>query len=295
MEFGAVEKALLPILLAVVMLGMGLGLKLSDFRRIAQTPGQVLVGSFGHFVMMPLAALIVVMTLGLGYELALGIIIISACPSGATSNLLNYLAKADVALAVIITSLSTLLCPLLTPAVVSLLGSTLDVPPGQAQLTISFLAMLKMVAVIIGIPVAIGMAVRSRWPTFALRIEKPYKIFSVLFLLFVVIFIVYRNGASMLEVLPQIALAVVLLNGIAFALGYFVPRALGIGIIASRTISIEVAIQNTTLGMALAVQFFSPLVALPAAIFSVWMYITGLGMAMYWARRPPLPEKPLVV
>lgn len=287
MEFGIVEKTLLPSLLAIVMLGMGLGLRLSDFRRILQTPAQVLVGSFGHFVLMPIAAFIVVMVMGLGYELALGIIIISACPSGTTSNLVNYLAKGDVALAVIITTLSTLLCPLLTPVVVSLLGGMLDAPPGQAQMQISFLAMLKTVATIIGIPIAIGMILRSQLPNFALRIEKPYKWFSILFLLFVIVFIVYRNGATMLDVLPQIGAAVVMLNTLAFILGYYAPRLLGMDVIASRTISIEVAIQNTTLGMALAVQFFSPLVALPAAIFSIWMYVAGLGVATYWSRNPP--------
>lgn len=287
MEFGTIEKTLLPALLAIVMLGMGLGLQLSDFRRILQTPAQVLVGSFGHFVLMPIAAFIVVKVMGLPYELALGIIIISACPSGTTSNLVNYLAKGDVALAVIITTLSTLLCPLLTPVVVSLLGGMLETAPGQAQMQISFMAMLITVAKIIGAPVAIGMLIRSRLPAFALRIEKPYKIFSVLFLAFVIAFVLSRSGGKMIEALPQIGASVILLNTLAFLLGYFVPRALGMGVIASRTISIEVAIQNTTLGMTLAVQFFNPMVALPAAMFSIWMYVAGLTMATIWARRPP--------
>lgn len=290
MEFGTIEKTLLPTLLAIVMLGMGLGLRLSDFRRILQTPGQVLIGSFGHFVLMPIAAYIVVMVMGLGYELALGIIIISACPSGTTSNLVNYLAKGDVALAVIITTLSTLLCPLLTPLVVSLLGGMLEAPAGQAQMQISFMAMLVTVGKIIAAPVAVGMLLRSYLPGFVQRIEKPYKVFSVVFLLFVIGIVVYRSGGRMLDALPQIGAAVVLLNTLAFALGYYVPRLLGMDVIASRTISIEIAIQNTTLGMTLAVQFFNPMVALPAAMFSIWMYVAGLTMAAIWSRRlPPAP------
>lgn len=287
MEFGVIEKTLLPTLLIIVMFGMGLGLQLSDFRRILQTPAQVLVGSFGHFVLMPIAAYIVVMVMGLGYELALGIIIISACPSGTTSNLVNYLAKGDVALAVIITTLSTLLCPLLTPVVVSLLGGLLETAPGQTQMQISFMAMLITVLKIIAIPVALGMLVRSRFPGFTQRIDKPYKIFSVVVLLFVIAVVVYRSGDRMIAALPEIGAAVVLLNTLAFILGYYAPRLLGMGVIASRTISIEVAIQNTTLGMTLAVQFFNPMVALPAAIFSIWMYVAGLTMATIWARRPP--------
>ncbi|TGK02708.1 bile acid:sodium symporter family protein [Leptospira langatensis] len=290
MQFGVVEKALLPTLLAIVMLGMGFGLAISDFRRIFTTPLQTLVGTLGHFVIMPLAAYVVVLLLGLEYELALGVILVGSCPSGTTSNLINYLAKGDVALAVVITSLSTLLCPILTPIIVTFFGSLLDSSGGKVM-EISFLEMLKTVIVIIVVPITIGMSVKHRFPNFAKQIEKPYKIFSILFLVFVVVFVTYKNREEFWNMVALVGFAVILHNTFGFVVGYLVPKLLRLGERQSRTISIEVAIQNTTLGMTLAIQFFGPKVALPSAIFSIWMYITGLIMALVWSRVLPLREE----
>ncbi|PKA15773.1 bile acid:sodium symporter family protein [Leptospira haakeii] len=290
MQLGAVEKGLLPALLAIVMLGMGFGLAIGDFKRIFTTPLQTLVGTLGHFVIMPLAAYAVVLILGLEYELALGVILVGSCPSGTTSNLINYLAKGDVALAVVITALSTLLCPLLTPIIVTFFGSLLD-PTGASVMQISFVEMLKTVVVIIVLPISIGMAVKHKFPNFAQKIETPYKIFSILFLVFVVAFVTYKNRDNFIEMVLLVGLAVILHNSFGFIAGYFFPKLLGIAEKQARTISIEVAIQNTTLGMTLAIQFFGPKVALPSAIFSIWMYIAGIAMALFWGYVVPLKEE----
>ncbi|TGK09713.1 bile acid:sodium symporter family protein [Leptospira selangorensis] len=290
MQLGAVEKGLLPALLAIVMLGMGFGLAIGDFRRIFTTPLQTLVGTLGHFVIMPLAAYAVVLILGLEYELALGVILVGSCPSGTTSNLINYLAKGDVALAVVITALSTLLCPLLTPVIVTFFGSLLD-PTGSSLMQISFVEMLKTVVVIIVLPISIGMAVKHKFPNFAQKIETPYKVFSILFLVFVIAFVTYKNRDNFIEMVLLVGLAVILHNTFGFIAGYFFPKLLGIAEKQSRTISIEVAIQNTTLGMTLAIQFFGPKVALPSAIFSIWMYIAGIAMALFWGYVVPLKEE----
>ncbi|MEI1276875.1 bile acid:sodium symporter family protein [Leptospira venezuelensis] len=290
MQLGAVEKGLLPALLAIVMLGMGFGLAIGDFKRIFTTPLQTLVGTLGHFVIMPLAAYAVVLILGLEYELALGVILVGSCPSGTTSNLINYLAKGDVALAVVITALSTLLCPLLTPVIVTFFGSLLD-PTGSSVMQISFFEMLKTVIAIIVVPISIGMAVKHKFPNFAKKIESPYKIFSIAFLVFVVAFVTYKNRENFIDMVLLVGLAVILHNTFGFVAGYFVPKLLGIAERQSRTISIEVAIQNTTLGMTLAIQFFGPKVALPSAIFSIWMYIAGIAMALFWGYVVPLKEE----
>ncbi|PJZ48101.1 bile acid:sodium symporter family protein [Leptospira saintgironsiae] len=290
MQLGAVEKGLLPALLAIVMLGMGFGLAIGDFRRIFTTPLQTLVGTLGHFVIMPLAAYAVVLILGLEYELALGVILVGSSPSGTTSNLVNYLAKGDVALAVVITALSTLLCPLLTPIIVTFFGSLLD-PTGASVMQISFVEMLKTVVVIIVLPISIGMAVKHKFPNIAQKIETPYKIFSILFLVFVVAFVTYKNRENFIEMVLLVGLAVILHNTFGFIAGYLFPKVLGIAEKQARTISIEVAIQNTTLGMTLAIQFFGPKVALPSAIFSIWMYIAGIAMALFWGYVVPLKEE----
>ncbi len=289
LQFGAVEKVLLPVMLAIIMLGMGLGLTFKDFRRILETPFQVMLGSFGHFVIMPLAACCVVFLLKLPFELALGVMLVGSCPSGATSNLINYLAKGDVALAITITTLSTLICPLFTPLILSLFSALMNVPGNE--ISISFVEMLKMVLVIIAVPISLGMTLRHFFYKFSQAIEKPYKIFSILFLVFVIVFVLHKNRSEIWSMIGLVGIAVVLHNILGFALGYIIPKFLRIPEIQSRTIAIEMAIQNTTLGMTIAVQFFPPSVALPSAVFSIWMYITGLFMAYVWSRLRPAQQQ----
>ena len=284
MQFGLLEKTLLPLLLAVVMFGMGLGLATSDFRRILQTPLQALLGSVGHFILMPLAALFVIKLTGLTGTLALGVLIVGCCPSGPTSNLINYLAKADVALAVVVTTLSTLLAPIMMPLVLSFMGNTLGLT--GAGVNVSYVDMLKIVFVIIAIPISLGMLVRSKFPKFASAVERPYKLFSILFLFFVIVIVLTKNSDNFFRILPVVGPAMILHNTIGLLLGFYSGKLFGFGTKQCRTLSIEVAIQNTTLGMTIAIQFFEPDTALPAAIFSLWMYVSGLSLAAWWAKRP---------
>ncbi|MBL8019127.1 MAG: bile acid:sodium symporter family protein [Leptospirales bacterium] len=285
MEMNQTVLTLLKIMLAVVMFGMGLGLSVRDFRRVLQTPWQALIGTAGHFILMPLAAFIVVKVLNLPFELALGVIIVGSCPSGTTSNLINYFAKADVALAIVITSLSTLLCPILTPLIVNFLGGFLEAPPGK-EIAVPIKDMIGLVVAIIAIPVGLGMLVRKLSAKVAGILEKVFKIFGILFLLFMIILVLFQNRDNFWSMVTTVGLAVVLHNTIAFALGYFVPKLLRVPEAQSRTIAIEMAVQNTTLGMTLAVTFFNGTVAMPAALFSLWMYMAGMTMALIWARRP---------
>lgn len=285
MEMNQTVLTLLKIMLAVVMFGMGLGLSVRDFRRVLQTPWQALIGTAGHFILMPLAAFIVVKVLNLPFELALGVIIVGSCPSGTTSNLINYFAKADVALAIVITSLSTLLCPILTPLIVNFLGGFLEAPPGK-EVVVPMKDMIGLVIVIIAIPVGLGMLVRKLSAKVAGILEKVFKIFGILFLLFMIILVLFQNRDNFWSMVTTVGLAVVLHNTIAFALGYFVPKLLRVPEAQSRTIAIEMAVQNTTLGMTLAITFFNGTVAMPAALFSLWMYMAGMTMALIWARRP---------
>ncbi len=287
MHMSPIAEAGLALMLAIVMFGMGIGLTPRDFRRVVQTPFQVIIGSFGHFVLMPIAALMVVKILNLPWELALGVIIVGSCPSGATSNLINYFAKADVALAIIITSLSTLLCPIFTPLIVTYAGNFINVPAGQA-ISIDVMRMVGFVIGVIALPVVLGMTLRHFAAKVAAAIEKPFKIFGIVLLLALIAFVIYGNREKFWSMVAMVGGAVVLHNALALLLGYFVPKVLRVPEAQSRTIAIEVAVQNTTLGLALALTFFKeyPNVALPPAIFSLWMYITGLGIAYIWSKRP---------
>ncbi|MCE9599746.1 MAG: bile acid:sodium symporter family protein [Spirochaetia bacterium] len=285
MEMNPTVLTLLKVMLATVMFGMGLGLSFRDFRRVLKTPWQALIGTAGHFILMPAAAFMVVKILNLPFELALGVIIVGSCPSGTTSNLINYFAKADVALAIVITSVSTLLSPILTPLIVNFLGGFLEAPPGK-EIAVPIKDMIGLVIVIIAIPVGLGMLVRKFAAKAAGVLEKVFKIFGIVFLLGMIILVLYQNRENFWSMVSTVGLAVVLHNTLAFALGYFVPKMLRVPEAQSRTIAIEMAVQNTTLGMTLAITFFNGTVAMPAAMFSLWMYIAGMTMAMIWARRP---------
>jgi BASS family bile acid:Na+ symporter len=291
MEFG-IAKIILPIVLATVMLGMGLELSLRDFNRVWKNPLVAGIGTFGHYIIMPGIAFLVVKLFDLPYEIAIGVILVGCCPSGTTSNIINYVAKGDIALAITVTSISTLLCPILTPIVVTFLGG-LIATDAQQSFTIPFLDMLKIVLVMIAIPVAIGMIVKHYFPKAAHKAEKIFKIIGIIALVGTIVYVVFLNRATFFGMVRITGMAVIVHNTLGFLSGYFLPRLLGISEKQSRTIAIEMAIQNTTIGMTLAVEFFTPTVALPSAVFSLWMYVSGIAMGLYWSKRPP--EEPVPV
>ncbi|MBE7411923.1 MAG: bile acid:sodium symporter family protein [Leptospiraceae bacterium] len=289
MQLTDVGKLLLPVMLFLVMFGMGLGLQVRDFKRVLVTPWQVAIGSFGHFVIMPIAAIVVIKLLKIeDPKIAIGIILVGASPSGATSNLVNALAKTDVALAIVITALSTLLCPFLTPLAVKVFGGFLGY---EKEIVIPFLDMLKFVIVIIALPVLTGMFLRWKFPKLANKMEKPFKIFGLLVLIFIIVYVIYQNRLNFLNIVATVGVAVVLHNTFGLMFGYFASRGLRVPKKQSRTISIEMGIQNTTLSLTLAVNFFDEIVAMPPALFSLWMYIAGIALAFYWAKFRPLKEE----
>jgi BASS family bile acid:Na+ symporter len=242
----------------------------------------VLLGILCQYILMPLCALGVVLLLNLEYEYALGVILLGSCPGGILSNLMVFIGRLDLALSVTLTSVSTLVCAFVTPAITFFLAQMLQ--STSQRFSVSFTQMMGTVVVIILLPLVLGMVVRHFATKVALKLERGFRVFGVVFLAMLIVLIVIQNRGHFLAALSVIGLAVILHNMSAFTLGYWIPRLLKAGKRQARTVAMEVGLQNTTLAMTLAVQFFSPKVAIPAAIFSLWMIFAGSMFAFYWAR-----------
>ncbi|HVL46936.1 MAG TPA: bile acid:sodium symporter family protein [Candidatus Thermoplasmatota archaeon] len=281
------SDVVLPIALAVITLGMGLALTGADFRRVVKMPRAVAVGLGAQLVVLPLLAALVATifayTVGITRDLVLGILILACCPGGATSNLVTWLARADAALSVSLTSVTSLASALTTPFAFLLL---VDLLLGEsAALNVSFIDMAKLVVAIVAIPILVGMQIRKRRPAFAARIEKPLRIASVALLAVLVAGIIAANASSFWALAARSVPMSLALNALALAAGWGLARALALPPAQARAISIEVGFQNGTLGIALAVtQLGSPEAAIVPGFYSLVMFVTGGALAWWWAR-----------
>ncbi|SHK48728.1 bile acid:Na+ symporter, BASS family [Nocardiopsis flavescens] len=272
----------ISLLLAVIMFGMGLTMRPADFAIVARHPKAVLLGVLAQYTVMPLLGWGIAHLLGLPPLLTVGMILVGASPGGTASNVIVYLARGDVALSVAMTSISTVLAPLLTPLLVlGLAGSTLPVAAGDL-----FLSILQIV---LG-PVVAGLLLRMAAPALVERLLPAMPLVSVTGIVIVVAGIVGANAGAVLGTGLLVALAVVLHNGLGLGLGYLVGTLGRLPDSARRAVSVEVGMQNSGLAVALATAHFSPLAALPGALFSVWHNLSGSALATYWARRAPKDE-----
>lgn len=265
-------------LLMLIMFGMGMTLTPADFHRVIKRPRVIAIGAALQFLIMPLAAFAVGHLLQLPQALLVGLVIVGCCPGGTASNVISYLARADVALSISMTFLTTLLGVLLTPALIWLyVGESVPVPVAS---------MLRSLVEIVLLPVAAGVALNSLAGRRLAPLANVFPLMSVLAIVLVIGIVVALNHARIGESGLQLALAVVLHNLAGLAGGYLLARALRVPEIAARTIAIEVGMQNSGLGVALALKYFSPLSALPGALFSIWHNLSGSLLAWRWRQQP---------
>ena len=265
------------------MYGMGMTLSLDDFKEVFKQPKKVAIGVVAQFVIMPLLAFCLAVGLKLSPEVAIGVILVGSCPGGTASNVITYLAKGNTALSVAITSLSTLLAPVVTPTLTLLFASKwLPVSAGDM-----FLSVLKMVLV----PIILGLITKV---LFRKQVEKSVKILpfvSVICIVAIVTAVVSGNQQKIVETGLLILLVVILHNSLGLLLGYMLAKMLKMDLPDRKAISIEVGMQNSALGATLAAAHFSPLAAVPSAIFSVWHNISGPLLATWWGRQKIESEK----
>ena len=269
-------------LLGVVMFGMGLTLAPRDFLAVAKRPAWVALGTALQFGIMPLAAWGVGHALGLPRDLLVGLVLVGACPGGTASNVICYLARGDVALSITLTTVSTLLAVVLTPALTwAYVGELVPVPVA---------AMLRTILEVIVAPVAAGVVLNRLLGDRLRALASVFPLVSVAAIVVIIAIVVALNaGRAGLLAWPLMA-AVALHNGIGLTAGYGLPRLMGCDARLARTLAIEVGMQNSGLGVALATQFFSAAAALPGALFSVWHNLSGSMLAALWARRPAAAE-----
>lgn len=265
------------LLLALIMFGMGLTLTVPDFALVARRPLPVLLGVIAQYVIMPLVGLGVSVLLQLPPELAAGVILVGCAPGGTSSNVISYLAKADTALSVTMTSISTLLAPLLTPVLTLLLaGQYMPVDGGSMAWSIVQIVLL---------PVLAGLVVRLLLTRIVNRILPALPWISVVAISLVVVAVVGNSADQIVEAGLLVLLAVVLHNGFGYLFGYGIARALKQPVRVARTVSIEVGMQNSGLAAGLAAQYFSPAAALPGAVFSIWHNLSGALLAAIYRRQ----------
>ena len=263
--------------LGIIMLGMGITLTGADFKRVFLRPQDVAVGFMAQYGIMPFTGFALAKVLGLESLIAAGVVLVGSCPGGTASNVITYLARADVALSVTMTSVSTIFSPILTPLFTYLLaGQWIPVP--VLRLFISTFE-------IILIPVALGLGIRS---LFKERVKTAIEILpmvSSVTIIFIVGVIVASNAEAIGKVGLKTGLAVILHNIVGLTLGFYFARLFGLEVFKARAVSIEVGMQNSGLGVALATAHFGALAALPSAMFSVWHNISGSALAWWWRRK----------
>lgn len=282
-----------PYLLGIIMFGMGLTLTAADFKILATQPKAVLVGIVAQFAIMPATAWLLVKLFALPPEIAIGVILVGCCPGGTASNVITFLARGNVALSVGITSVTTLLAPIATPAVFYLLANQ--------WIDISAAAMFWSIVKIVLLPVLGGVVLHT---LFKRQTEAAADILPLVSVVSIVLIIAAVIGASKGKIIESGLLifgVVVLHNSIGYLLGFFTAKFFRLPYDAQKTLAIEVGMQNSGLGAALAAAHFAtmPVAAVPSALFSVWHNISGAVLASYWAgqaeragQAAPTPESP---
>lgn len=272
----------ITILLGIVMFGMGLTLKAVDFKLVITNPVPVIIGVCAQYVIMPLSAFLIAYIMNLPAELAAGLVLLGSVPGGTASNVMVYLAKGNVPLSITMTSFSTLLAPIATPIILLLLaGKWMPVDP---------IAMFTSIIQVIIIPIILGIIIRRVVPQIVEKSINVIPLISVVAIMIIVSAVVAGNVDTIASAGSIIFAAVVVHNAFGLLFGYITARVLGLDESNRRAISIEVGMQNSGLGVALATAHFGPLAALPSVLGAVWHNISGPILATYWSKKPEKPE-----
>lgn len=275
MESSVLTAVLMPIALGVIMLGLGLSLTLEDFKRVVLMPKPVFVGLFCQMLVLPVVCFAIATGFDLPPALAVGLMLLSASPGGATANLFSHLAKGDVALNVTLTAVNSVLSLLTLPFIVNY--SLVHFMGEGRVLPLQFDKVVQVFAIVL-VPVGIGMLVRSKKQDFAARLEKPVKILSAVFLLAVIGATVAKERAHVVEYFQQVGLAALAFNLVSMAVGYLVPVVVRLPKRQAVAIGMEIGIHNGTLAIAIAsapTLLNNTAMAVPPAVYSLIMFFTA--------------------
>ena len=277
MNSGIISTALLPLALAIIMFGLGLSLKITDFKRIFLYPKAIIIGSFTQLILLPvLGFTIAALLLKSSPELAIGLIILAMCPGGPTSNLLTHLANGDTALCISLTAISSIVKIFTIPIMVNI--AIMHYMGVTSEFHLDVLSSIFKIVTITIVPAAIGMLVKAWAPGFAQRAQKPVKIMSAIFLVLVILAAIYQERGTIIQSMVLAGPAALLLNISGMLLGYYIPRFFNLPLAQQITISIQTSIRNGELAIAVA---SSPLMlgnarmGIPAVVYCLIMFITA--------------------
>lgn len=278
----------LNIALAFVMFGVALDISVSDFKRLLKNPRPVLVGVVSQFLLLPTLTFILVFLLDPLPSMAMGMFMVAACPGGNISNFITHLAKGNAALSVTLTAIATMLAIVLTPLNLQFWGAMYEPTALILQkVSIAPLDMIKVVSLLLGLPLLLGMWVNHHRPLVAKKMSKFFKVGSLAFFVLLVFLALKNNANIFMEYVMYVFWLVLLHNLLAFLTGFSVARAFGLSKIDTRSITIETGIQNSGLGLLLIFTFFEGLggMALLTAFWGIWHLVSGLILGGFWANR----------
>lgn len=273
-----IELSWVNYLLMVVMFGMGLTLKLSDFALVFARPKEITIGCAAQFVVMPALAFALSKIFGLDAALMAGVVLVGTCPGGTSSNVITYLSKGDVALSVGMTSVNTLLAPILTPAITYLLLRT--------TVNVDVMAMFLSIVKVVIVPIALGFVINKFFGKWTERAVKVLPLVSVIAIAMIVAAVVSHNAAKILSTGAIVFAVVILHNLLGYGCGFGLGKLLKFSTPKTKALSIEIGMQNSGLATSLAATAFSGLAmaTVPGAIFSVWHNISGAILANIYRR-----------
>jgi BASS family bile acid:Na+ symporter len=282
---------LFPVVVAIIMLGLGLTLTLEDFRRVVKYPRAMVVCLVCQMLVLPAICLGLVLAFDLRPELAVGMMLLAASPGGSTASLYSHLFKGDLALNISLTAVNSVLALFTLPVIVNLavagfLGS-------DSSIGLQFGKVVQVFAVVL-VPIAIGMAVRARFTAFAARMERPVKILSVVVLVFMIVGVISGLGTDVFAILGEIVLAVVAFNLLSMLVGYFGPRLLRVDERQSISSAFEIGLHNATLSITIAMSptlLGNTEMAMPSVTYGFLMFITAAAFGFVIARRVRTEEQ----
>ena len=286
MEQNFLTTFLLPASLFIIMLGLGLALQLADFRRIIKFPKAIFIGLTNQMVLRPLIGFGIATILDLEPELAVGLMILAACPGGVTSNLFSHLSNGDTALSVSLTAVSSIISIITIPLIVNF-GLARFMGEGQ-EIHLPLIKTIIQIMAITIVPISLGMLVRAKRPNIALKLAKPVKIASGVILLVIILAIVYTERENMPGYFKQVGIAVALLNIITMLAGFYTAKIGKLNLPQSITIALESGLQNGTLGIVIAISILlNAEMSVPSAVYGLFMFATGGFMIWRFGKNKP--------
>ncbi len=277
----------LNVCLAIIMFGIALDIKWADFKKVAASPRATFVGLLSQFILLPASTYLLVVIIQPAPSIALGMMLVAACPGGNISNFMTHYAKGNTALSVSLTSIGTLLAIVMTPLNLQVWASFY--PPTASilhEVSLDPWQVFQAIAVLIGIPLVLGMTISKKYPLTSARISKTVKPISILIFGAFVVVAFATNVDAFFKYIHLVVLVVFFHNLTALVLGYQVARIAGLNSNDRKTLTIETGIQNSGLGLILIFGFFGGLggMAIVAAWWGIWHILSGLALATYWSR-----------